>query len=152
MVVHRGPGAEATFANGVQTAIFDNESSERDLYTITIPGNTLKAGDLLRVHFLFEIVAIISGTIRFRMRMNGVALDGFLEPAVAGPDGFEFAQLGVVDTGGGMALARFTSGTFTDVDIVDDATSDLVFTFTGQPSIADAGNRYRGMFAYVRIN
>ena len=64
-------------------------------------------------------------------------------------NGESIFQLGVIDTGSGLSAARLCSGEFTGVDITVDLTTDTVIEFTGETTVADAGNAFQGKFAYV---
>lgn len=159
MTVYRGPqsGDLGTLAaDGVSTnpAIGQSTTTEETLYTLVIPGGTLKAGDLLRVYFLFEVLTITVDAVRFRMRLNGTALDGFFPLSSPGDvEAFAFMQLLVnVPSGGSLAAARLVGDSSTGVDMAGvDTTLDMTFTFTGQPETSSANTTYIGLGAHLSL-
>ncbi len=163
MTVFHGPESGDVVAGGDPTIVADGETTspaigqsttaEETLYTLVIPGGTLKVGDLLRVYFVFEVLTISTGSVRFRMRVDGTALDGFFSVSAAGFEAFEFTQLMVnIPNGGSLSAARLISGSFTDVDIPGlDLTADTTWTFTGQPTASDAGTTYIGLGAHLSL-
>lgn len=138
-------------ANGVQTAPFDTENLERTFYTLTIPANTLAAGDLLRVHHFTEVIGAASGVLTTRVRFNGIEQASSAgTPIVGALVGFEFMQLAVIDTGAGMSAARLVNAN-NSVDFVIDATAAITVAFSSQWAVADVGNEYQGLFAHLSL-
>ena len=146
-------------SSGTRTATFGvSTTAEEIIFTARIPANTIRAGALMRLQFLFEVLTLAVGEVRFRMRIDedplamGTGLDGFFPVNTVRFDGFEFVQAMWVDEGGGLASMRLTSGGFTDIDVSGiDTTVDQYITFTGQPTDSNAGNSYVGLAAMAWI-
>lgn len=132
-------------ANGTQTAPVNNTIAEVAHYTLTIPANTLVAGDLLRVYFYYDVAA--SGdTFTSRVRANGTLIAS--SGAFGGIASFEFLNVTVIDTGVGPSAFRFVSD-FEGADEVFDTTLDMVWTFTAQWNVASVPNTSTGLSAHI---
>lgn len=132
----------------VQGTTIANTTTETLLYTLVVPANTLQFGDLLRAHFLVEVLARVSGEVRLWIYINGSQfVTGHWPSTSVGVTGQEYIQASVVDTGNGVTAARIVGGSTSGVDVVADLTVDNVFTFTASMTIADAGNSMRAVGA-----
>lgn len=138
-------------ADAVQTATFGDEATERTFYSLTIPANTLEVGDLVQFYYTCEVVALASGELRLRTWLGPVGvtqlISGFLARTSVGLVGFEFTQFTVVDVGGGVTQLR--GGASAGVDVVIDLSVENTINCTAQMTIANVGNTYRGVSAYV---
>jgi hypothetical protein len=140
---------------GLETALIANDDTEQTLYSLTIPANTLRFGDLVRLWYLAEVTQIDGGgELRLRIWHQAVGsvgfMGGFYSLTSVERDGLEFSNFIVVDTGGGRTAARCV-GRQAGVDIEINLTVDNVLHFTGQMTVADVGNIYRGLAAHLSI-
>jgi hypothetical protein len=137
-------------SEAVQTATVSNTIVRQTFYEITIPANKLKFGDLVRVHFMGEVVALTSGEVRYRIRLNtdDELVTGYFPKTSIGRSGFVFNQFAPVDTGSGLSAARLVGD---GIDVVVDLTVDNIINFTAEATVADADNQHRGLYASLRI-
>lgn len=141
-------------SSGIQTAVFSNDATEVTLFSLTIPANTLQFGNYVLLRSVNEVVSLISGELRQRVWLGPVGgtglISGYLPRNSVGRSGFEFNGFAVIDSGSGPTSARFVSSSFSGVDVVADITQDIVVNFTGQMTVADASNSFRGCSAHLR--
>jgi hypothetical protein len=142
-------------ASGLQGVTIANDDTEQTLFALLIPAFTLRFGNVVEPWFIAEVLALLSGELRFRMwagAVGGIGLvSGFLPKTSTGKDGFAFTKFGVVDTGAGLSAARLAGGAFGGVDLIVDLTQDLVINCTAQMTVANAGNSYRGLTGSISI-
>lgn len=141
-------------SNGVQTGLITNDATEQVLYSLVIPAGTMRIGDRINVRSVNEVTALTSGELRQRLWIGPVGgtglVSGFLAKTSIGRSGWEYNWFGVVDDGSGITSARLAGATFSGIDVPGiDLTVDQTLNFTGQMTIADPGNSFRGLFAFV---
>ena len=140
-------------SRGIQTATINNDATEQTLYALTIPANRLKFGDLVMLRSSNEVAALLSGELRQRVWLGPVGgdllINGFFARTSVGRSGFEYTWFLVVDDGTGPTSARLVSADFGGIDAVCDLTIDNTVNFTGQMTVADPGNAYRGLGAFL---
>ena len=136
-----------------QTSVISNDATEQTLFTLTFPANSLECGDWVYFWFNCEVTALASGELRMRTWVGTVGgtqlISGFLNRTSTGLTGFEYTKFMIVDTGAGPTAARFAGADFTGIDVVVDLSQELVINCTGQMTVADAGNAYRGVGAFM---
>lgn len=143
-----------TAQNGLFTATFSNETIERTLYTLTIPANTLRAGDVLRAALAYDYrsAGAGAGDITTRIRVGG-AVAAQAEISSDGASllgGFADLALLLGDTGAGPSALRAVSRD-PAVDATIDATAAIVVTFTVQWGTADPSNFSAGIGARLSV-
>lgn len=141
-------------SDAVQGPPFDNDGAQNLLHTLTIPANTLRFGDLLRLHYLVEVTSLISGEVRLLVWLGpvggGLLVNGYFPVSVVAVHGLEFVTFSVIDDGGGLSSARLAGGFFSGVDVGGvDTTQDITLNFTAQATIASVGNTYRSTLAHL---
>ena len=167
MTVFRGPesgdpvagdGGGVLASDGLQGATFANEVIERVFYTLTIPAGVVQIGDLINIQFYLEMLSPgAGGGVRTRIRRDDVsgpivADTSFRTPiGLPAQIGFEFFHALIIDTGSGLSAARMVNSN-DGIDFVFNFTADVVLVFTGEWSVAAAGNEYRGLGAHVSRN
>ena len=140
-------------SRGEETAIISNDATEQTLYSLTIPAGRLAFGDSVFLRSVNEVTSLTSGELRMRVWLGPVGgtglISGFFNSTTTGRTGFEFTSFMVIDTGAGPTAARLASGSFGGVDVACDLTVDNVINFTGQLTVADPANAYRGLGAFL---
>ena len=148
-------GYRKIISEATQTATISNNDGEVTLFSQTIPANTLSIGDFVLLRSVNEVLALTSGELRQRVWLGPVGgtglITGYFNKTSAGRTGFEFNCFSVVDTGAGPTAARLVSAGFSGVDVVADLTQTITVNWTGQMTVADPGNSYRGCSAHLLV-
>ena len=148
-------GYRKIISEATQTATISNNDGEVTLFSQTIPANTLSIGDFVLLRSVNEVLALASGELRQRVWLGPVGgtglITGYFNKTSAGRTGFEFNCFSVVDTGAGPTAARLVSAGFSGVDVVADLTQTITVNWTGQMTVADPGNSYRGCSAHLIV-
>lgn len=144
--------ASAGISSGTPTALINNDNTEQTLFSLAIPAYSWNLGDLIMLRSSNEVTQYTSGELRMRVWWNTVGvtplITGFFNRSSTGLTGFEYSWFMV--TGTDPAAARLVGADFTGINVSPvDLTVDNVVNFTGQMTIADPANEYRGLGAFL---
>lgn len=139
-----------------QTVTISNDSSEIILFSQSILAGTWNIGDYVHLRSVNEVLSLGGGgELRQRVWIGPVGgtglITGFLPKNSTGITGFEYNWFNIVDTGAGPTAARLVGAAFSGIDVVADITQNIIINWTGQMTVADPTNSYRGISANLIV-
>jgi hypothetical protein len=139
-----------------QTVTVSNNSSEVLLFSQSILAGTWNIGDYVHLRSVNEVLSLgAGGELRQRVWIGPIGgtglVTGFLSKNSTGITGFEYNWFNIVDTGAGPTAARLVGAAFSGIDVVADITQNIIINWTGQMTVADPTNSYRGVSANLIV-